>query len=348
MLRSRGDFVAAVVTVALALAIAVTVRNKQPLPNFGYIADPAGAAKFARSLELPTYSAAAPDAMQRTKIQDVFLWRAADAAHQARYGKPWVCSNQRNVGSCVAHGAAHAVYIAAAIEWQAGERADPPLLVHQASIYGGSRVEARNKPGDGVRPVGGYSDGSTGYHAARWLRDWGVIWKQQYETRDCTTSNPELEREAGAYGCGGKGDGGRLDASAKLTPCHYVTQVKTWEEICVALCNGSPVTLASSQGFSRTLGQESFAEPKGVWLHQMCACGLRVSGNRPGVAIVNSWGDYLTYTAPRWPADLPDGVFWADKNVIERMLSQGDCWAISSVAFKYRPVNHHEWLSDED
>ena len=74
----------------------------------------------------------------------------------------------------------------------------------------------------------------------------------------------------------------------------------------------------------------------------MCCVGIRI--DIEGAAILNSWGSYLSYTAPRFPADLPDGVFWAERKVLERMLAQGDCWAISEVAFKYRDIAHNNWM----
>jgi hypothetical protein len=292
--------------------------------RFGYNPDP--------------QAAAAPDVMEKAEPQDTFLWRAMDAAHRSRYGKPWKCSNQKGVGSCVAHGACHAVYCSEAVSWSLGERDEPPLLPMQAACYGGSRVEARGKREGG----GGYSDGSTGYHAAKWLREWGVIYKRQYPSVDCTISNEAIEKSWGNWGCGGEGDNGRLDEEAKKKPCLYVAKVSTWQEIVAAITTGIPVTLASSQGFSRTLDRNSFAAPRGVWMHQMAAIGYR--SDIPGIAIVNSWGSYLSYTAPRWPEDLPDGVFWADRRTIERILSQGDCWAISEVKFEYRDIHHNEWL----
>jgi len=328
----------------LAAGLYLWQRGKS-VESYGYQPDPDGARLYAATLDNPTFAAAAPDAMAKATLKDVFLWRAMDAAHKARYGKPFTCSNQKDVGSCVSHGAAHAVYASECVSWSLGERDEPPLLVHQGAIYGGSRVESRGKPGDGARPYGGYSDGSTGYHAAKWLKEWGVIYKRQYPSRDCTISNPDIEREMGAYGCGGEGDQGRLDAEAKKTPCLYVTRVQKWDELVAALTSGHPVTIASSQGFSKTLDRDSFAAPQGVWMHQMAVIGLRA--DRPGAAIINSWGAYLTYTAPRYPHDLPDGVFWCDRAVMERILAQGDSWAISEVAFKYRDINHLEWLGAE-
>jgi hypothetical protein len=329
----------------IGLALLAILLRPQSVERYGYSPDPEGAKAFAAGLPTPTFAAAAPDAMAKAERVDTFLWRAMDAAHRSRYGKPWQCSNQLNVGSCVAHGAAHAVYASEAVAWALGERDEAPLLVHQGAIYGGSRVEARSKPGDGARPYGSYSDGSTGYAASKWLKEWGVIYKKPYPSVDCTVSNPTIEKAWGAFGCGGEGDGGRLDAEAKKVPCLYVTQVKTWDELVAAITSGHPVTIASSQGFSKRLDSQSFDSPSGTWMHQMAVIGVRF--DREGAAIVNSWGDYLTYTAPRWPSDLPDGVFWADRKVMERILAQGDSWAISEVKFSYRNINHRDWLGEK-
>ena len=340
-----ADRIAAAVAIGLGLLITVATWRSEDQNQYGYISDPEGASLYAASLPKPTYAEAVPEAMAKTVPVDTFLWRPANAAHIERYGVPFTCSNQKNVGSCVAHGAAHCVYIAACVAWARGERDEPPLLVHQGCLYGGARVEARGKDGSGTNPVGGYRDGATGWGAAKFLRDFGVVWKKNYPSRDCTTSGVEIEKEMGAFGCGGRGDDGRMDAEAKKVPCHYVAQVKTYDELIAALTSGTPVTLASTQGFRRTLNADSVAEPSGTWHHQMVAVGYRT--DIPAVAIMNSWGDYITYTAPRWPADLPDGTFWAERDVVSRMLAQGDCWAISDVAFKYKPINNSDWMDNE-
>lgn len=346
MLRPTRDHVTLVVTLIAAAVLAVVVRPARTY-TFGYDPDPAGAQQFASSLDRPTYAEAAPDAMAKTKRVDTYLWRAMDVAHRQRYGVAFKPSNQRNIGSCVAHATCHCIYASEAISYSLGERSEPPLLPHQGAVYGGSRVEARGKDGSGRSPVGGYSDGSTGYHAAKWCRDWGVVYKKAYPSRDCTTSNPDIEGEMGAYGCGGKGDDGRLDAVAKEHPCLHIAQCKTWDELVTAILNGHPVLLCSSQGFSRTLSADSTASPQGRWLHAMAGVGVRFSP-REQCAIMNSWGNYITYTAPRQPADLPDGTFWADRQVVERMLASGDCWVISEVAFEYRPINHDAWIDRDE
>ena len=110
-------------------------RKENPIlygvSQFGYDPDPAGAKTFAESLPKPTFSEAASELLDKTEPQDTFLYRAMDAAHRARYNKPFTVSNQGSVGSCVAHGAVHALYASESVSWAIGERSEPPELASQ-------------------------------------------------------------------------------------------------------------------------------------------------------------------------------------------------------------------------
>lgn len=89
-------------------------------------------------------------------------------------------------------------------------------------------------------------------------------------------------------------------------------------------------------------------------MHQMAILGLVHAKNAPphirqpkdGALILNSWGPgYLggdTYTP-----DQPAGSFYADRATVERMLAQGDSYAIGDVdsGFNWRPINHTDWLA---
>ena len=321
--------------------------------DFGYEPDPQGAKAFAESLPALSFAAAAPDAMQKAEHVDTFLHRAMDKAHRARYGKPFSPERQ-GIGDCVSWGAANAVFCAEAVEWELGNRDEPPIVPSTEVLYGGSRVEARGKPGDGSKPVGGWSDGSTGYAAAKWLRDWGVVYREQYrlkkkggvgvEVLDLRDYSSDRAKLFGAYGAGGKGDEGRVDAIAKQTPCSHVVNVKTWDEVAAAITSGFPVTIASSQGFNKTRDSDGFCRPQGTWRHQMCLVSIRF-GDRPGALCVNSWGDYCD--GGKFPDDQPDGSFWIDKATVERIIQQGDSWAIGETAFRWRDIRHDNWLGTE-
>jgi hypothetical protein len=41
---------------------------------------------------------------------------------------------------------------------------------------------------------------------------------------------------------------------------------------------------------------------------------------------------------------MPEGSFWASRADIEAVLRQGDSFAIGGVEFKFRDLNHAEWL----
>lgn len=322
--------------------------------NFGYTPNPAGVKAFLAELGEDAYFAkAAPEAMQKAERIDTFLYRSMDRAHRARYGTPFVVGKQ-GIGDCVSWGAMHAVYCSESLTWDLGKSPEPPLMPATESIYGGSRVEARNKP----EGAGGWSDGSYGGAAARWLRDWGVIYRQPYDNGiDLTNYSAERAKQWGNWGNGGQGDNGRLDAIAKKTPARYVVAVKTWDECVAALTAGFPVTIASSQGFANRTDESGILSPSGTWYHQMALVAIRFKENAPpGVKavdaclVLNSWGTRWLSYAGKYPADQPDGSFWATKDVIQRILSQGDSYAIGDVqtGFKWRDIHHGRWLQPAD
>jgi len=328
--------------------------------RYGWQDDAAGADAFVASMgRSGVFASAAPEAMAVPVGADVFLWRAADRASRARYGKPFAVSDQASVGSCVAHGAAHAVWLAESIAWDAGLRSEAPLRPATPSIYGGSRVEARGRPGDGAAPVGGWSDGSTGFHAARWLRDWGVVYAQPYPdlALDLTygVRQSQLERDFGAYGNGGRDDRGRLDDVARQHPIKRVSRVEDWEQLAQAISAGLPVTIASNVGFQASARDaDGFIGRAGVWPHQMAIAGLRWAKNAPpgtrqprdGVLVLNSWGaDWPPQGGGKFPSDQPDGSFWITLADAAAVLAAGDSWAFSTSAnWEPLPVDHGEWM----
>jgi hypothetical protein len=352
------QFVGAAILLFAAVYAAVMQRETPAGSQFGYTPNPAGNKQFLDELGSERYFAqAAPEAMRKSAEVDTFLYRAMDKAHRARYGKPFVVGKQLN-GSCVAWGAMHAVYCAESVSWDLGELSEPPLMPSTESIYGGARVEiTRNggKPFDGSRPIGGWSDGSYGGAAARWLRDFGVIYRQPYGDINLTTYNAALEKDWGAYGNGGQGDGGKLDATAKQHPCKYVVAVKTWQELVAAITAGFPCTIASSQGFTSTAlaSPAGLCEASGTWMHQMSVVAIRFAKNAPpeeknpvdAALILNSWGPtYLRYEG-RYPADQPAGSFWCRRAVMERILAQDDSWAVGRVdGWKWKDLHHGNWL----
>jgi hypothetical protein len=346
----------------LALAIAIlgaalfafTRKPPPPPEDYGYRPDPEGVARFMAELPQPHFREAAGEAMAKATGRDTFLYRSMLKAHRERYRKDFVVGRQE-IGSCIAWGAMHTVYCAESVSWDIGEIADPPLMPATAPIYGGSRVEARqdNPEGfDGSSPRGGFSDGSFGAAAARWLRDWGVVYATDYPgIFDYTVEgfSGRREKEEGAYGAGGKGDAFKVDKLAKRHPCKHVVKVEDWSELCAAVEAGFPVTVASGQGFASSTDEWGIAEARGSWAHQMSI--LAVAHKKNGTApedvalILNSWGPrWIRYAGKKIAPDMPDGSFWARRSVVERMI-RGDSWAIGRVdGFAWKDIHHGRWF----
>jgi hypothetical protein len=320
--------------------------------GFGWQPNPEGVREFLDELgEQKYFAQAAPEAMAKSRHVDTFLYRSMDRAHRARYGKPFVAWKQ-GIGDCVSFGAAGAIYCSESVSWDLGQMAEPPMLPSTEACYAGSRVEARGKP----EGSGGWSDGSYGGAAAKWLRDWGVVYRKPFPELgyDLTTYSPERAKQWGNYGCGGQGDNGRLDAIAKRHPARHVVAIRSWEELAAAVTAGFPVTIASNVGFASRTDEVGALAAQGQWLHQMCIIGIRFADQSPpgvkpmdAALVLNSWGTTWLSYAGRYPADQPAGTFWASRETVERILRQNDSYAIGDVktGFVWRDIHHGNWLA---
>ena len=336
------------ILVVAGMLTAVAVRYGHRLldhveKNYGYTPNPAGVAAFLAELDQPYFSEAGADALKHAKDEkrDTFLYRAGYKAHEALYNSPWVCPRQ-GIGDCVSFGWAYSAWISLAVDYETGRLSDPPPLIATESLYGGSRVEARNRPEGG----GGWSDGSYGGAAARWCRDWGIVFREPVGGHDLTRYDKERAKSWGNWGNGGQGDGGKLDAIAKKHPAKHVALVRNFDEAAAAIQSGFAIAVCSMQGFSSTRDADGFAAPTAQWAHCMSLAAVRWQANgspRDGILCVNSWGKWNG--GPKWPADQPDGSFWIDRNTIDRMLRGNDSFAVGSVdGFGWRDLHHGEWL----
>ncbi len=333
----------------LGLSVLVAVRAGVLLEGtigfggrYGYTPNPAGTREFLEELERPRFAQAAPECMAKAAGVDTFLYRAADKAHRARYGTPFKVWRQ-SIGDCVSFGWALGIFFSQSVDWQNGQLEEPPMIPATESLYGGSRVEARNKPEGG----GGWSDGSYGGAAARWCRDWGVVYREEIGGHDLRVYSGERAKQFGNWGNGGKGDGGKLDAIAKRHPCKYVSLCQNWDEAAAAIEAGFAIPICSMQGFASTRSEGGWSAASGTWAHCLCLIGVRYQRNgspRDGMLVANSWGESWI-SGPRWPEDMPEGCFWADRKTIERMLAGEDSFAVGSVAgWGWRELHHGEWL----
>lgn len=240
------------------------------------------------------------------------------------YGYDFVPGNQEGP-LCVGYSTAGAVDILGAVEVKAGYRdLPPPGRANAAWIYASSRE------------LGGLSQRTNGSFvrlATRSLNEVGFLYNENFFLLgyDLTTNNYDQEWRHGI--------------PAELVPMatNYVAgyfQLYTYEDVRDAISAGMPVIIGSSVGFGRTSGvivrdQDGFLnEPmfrfRGkYWLHAMFFCGVCDTG-RPGVLCQNSWGSNWV-TGPKRFGDEPEGSFWIDKATVNKMVRQGDCFAIHSL-----------------
>ncbi|MGC4004670.1 MAG: hypothetical protein QM811_16750 [Pirellulales bacterium] len=307
--------------------------------QFGYVPNPAATEAFLLTLPNPELLQAAPQLFAARDGQDVFLYRSLYKAYKASKLVEWIVGAQ-GIGDCVSWGWAHAIMIHMAVLWELGETSEWREAATE-SIYGGSRVEALG------RRSGGYGDGSYGGAAAKWVKNFGVIFRQDYPDLgvDLTKYSSKRAKDWGNYGNGGKADGGRLDAEAKKHPVLDVALVTTFDQAAAAIANGYPVPVCSSVGFTSTRDAQGFLR-RGIkpWAHCMCFVGVRY-GDRPGLLCLNSWGPKWV-SGPKYPDDQPDGSFWVDKDLVNVMLAGRDSFAVSGlVGFPRNDLSHGDWVN---
>ncbi len=337
----------ACLAIAVILVLAAMGDGEPPMQAMGYTPDPAGTERFLRTLDHPTFGQAAPEAVAQHKSVDVFLYRQVQLAHVARYGERWVSWNQGPHGSCVSFAFALGSYCAQAVDWTEGELEDPPLIVATEPIYGGSRTAARMPPITENR--GG--DGTYGGAAARWIMGLsdgtgGILYRQVYGDVDLGEYSIPRSQHMGRYGVPRT-----LAIEANKHRALAAARVDTWDELCASIERGSPVVLCSTVGYGGRPARDAdgYLERGSAWAHAMLCWAVRHEKNgspRDGGLIQNSWSARWL-SGPRWPADMPDGSFWASRQNIEAALAQGDSFSIGGVSgFSWRELDHGEWLDD--
>jgi len=323
--------------------------------NFGYRPDPAGTAEFLRTLDRPNFREAGADCLANAKPIDAYLYRYADRASRAVYGRPFGPWNQGAAGTCVSFGWGMGSYIGQSVDWATGKVEQPPKLVDTSSIYGGSRTAARLPP----VTFAGWSDGSYGGAAARWVAGLkngtgGILYCQKYGDADLSTYSIDRSRNWGCYGVPAE-----LAREAHKHRAQAVALVDSWESLVAAIGSGYCVPICSNVGFAatRTRDADGFLPRGGSWGHCMVVIGLKFAANsakngepsmknpRDGALVLNSWGSNWC-DGGKHPSDQPDGSFWASRADIESILKQADSFAIGGVdGFAYRKLDHANWLT---
>lgn len=240
---------------------------------------------------------------------------------RAVWGDRWYL-NQGECGSCVAFGSALACDILTAIGIVTNGHAKPTTRTDPMSIYWGSRVEiGRNR----IR-----GQGSVGVWAAEYLKSYGALPQKRFNEVDLTKYNPSVC--CGPLSSQGVPD--TLEPTARMYPVKERAQAKSFDDTVYAISTGSPVLICSTQGFQLRRDANGFGIPSRTWSNQIdiaghaqCVIGYEL-GEDPYLDIANSWGAcYTGGYAGQSPA-----VMKVRKSTADRMLKEGDSWALSGFA----------------
>jgi hypothetical protein len=288
-----------------------------PRPQ-GWVPDPEATDKFVASLKHPTLASAGPSLADDGK--DAVLYPAILQVC------PTYTRVAQAIGSCVGHGFAGCVDALSSTEIVVhGEAEDWKGRCLEASVYAFSRVEIRGRPNYG-------GDGSYGAAAAAAVTKYGTLhYDVDYGGEKFTAYSGEREKSWGATGVPDK-----LEPYAAQRLVKSCTKVESFEELCRALSSGYPTAVCSNQGFTLSRDSMGFAKPRSQWSHCMALIGKR-GGKRPGALCWNSWGP-KAHSGPHYsgiegmtmPPAFVGCTFWIDADVVDRMLSLGDSFALSS------------------
>lgn len=226
----------------------------------------------------------------------------------------------QQIGDCVSFGHGHGNDLLQCIEIGLGNmKAADYRETDTEFIYGASRQIA------GILNTGDGSYGSAAVHAMTAI---GTVSREMLGTDGDYTGTR-------AKNWGRIGPPQPYQSKAAAYKLGMAAQVTTWDGLVAAMQNGYPVTICTGQGFVLTRDTDGFCDAKGTWGHCMLIAGARF--DRPGACILQSWGP----DQPAGPTalDQPTWSFWAERDVIEGILAEGDSWALSkSLGFASREL----------
>lgn len=225
----------------------------------------------------------------------------------------------QEIGDCVSFGAKNAVEYLMCSEILLRGESEEWKPIFPPYLYGTGRVFIGR---DQLR--GG--DGSLGSWMAEAIIKYGVL------SSDVNGVPAYTGRIASKWG-DSPGPPQEFLEIGKNHPVKSAAQIKSWNELVEAICNGYPCTVASDQGFSMNASSDGYHNPEGSWAHQMCIIGIDDEHPDPYAIILNSWGDaHGRLKDFKTGEELPVGCIRARKRVIERMIAQDETFAFSNFA----------------
>lgn len=295
------------ITISINVSIDVDV-NEPPVPaeSLGWLGPEAVDQAQDVVAQMPPFQIVGQTGDHRDDT--VLLWHYSLIANNGDH----LPNYPQQVGDCVSFGVKNAVeYLECRQIYHEGKthRFRP---IYPPYPYATSRVLVGKKRIKG--------DGSVGAWAAKAVQEYGLLFADE-------ASVPEYSGRI-ARDWGRNGPPEEFLRLAREYPVETVAKVSTADEVCNAVCNGYPVTIASNFG-TRTIREvdgRMVANWDARWAHQMCIVGYDGSQTRKYFYVLNSWGENAH---PQPLNGEPPGGFWITWDDCDRIVDQGDSFAYS-------------------
>lgn len=293
----------------------ITIEQQPPAHLMGWNED------LAKSEETQLLIAQMPpfqiDGVKRDNSQaNVRLWEYAEEIGV----DPATFLFRQEIGDCVSFGWSNGTNFLQCVQIALGQQAEfRPSF--QPYIYGTSRVQI----GEGRL---GNSDGSVGAWAAKAVQQYGIL----------AADDEGVPKYAGSIAkqWGRTGPPKQFISIAQETLIKTVSPVQSAADVRDSICNGYPVPICSNAGFGSI--NKSHDRQVGRWTtswgHCMCLTaydgsedGRKAGGGEPVYYCQNSWGPNAH---PKPLQGEPAGGFWIRESDVEKIVQQGDSYAISS------------------
>lgn len=298
-------------------------RNAAPCPT-GYVRRADAIKEFIRSTHKPFLRQQNDDIRRSGQNVQVRLVRA----YEAVTGVPYELLEWQELGDCVGQHFTLGVDALCAVEVTAGQREEWRGRFSTEVTYALSRVEV-----GGGRIRG--DDGSTGAWAAQALLQYGSLLRGRYGDYDLTKYRPDLAKRWGDMGCPDE-----LEREAREHPIKAAPLVESAAEAADSIANGYPVPICSNQGFTNKTDKDGFLTPRGKWYHCMLAWGVDTKSERKGFELAQKW-PLSWVSGPKHKLGTAACGFWVDYEVVDRMLRQGDSYALADfVGFPRRKLDY--------
>ena len=275
---------------------------------------------------------AAPDFLSADDDADIFLFDAeaeylkvlaeADIDVIWKMSGSYLLNHHQTRSDCTSHGAAGAMEDEQMVEimWRGTAAEFKPICTEP--LYGGAVVTIMGWTGDN----GAYTNAPLKYAI-----DYGFLPRGVYGSYDLTNYNDNLVLQF----CRNGVPSILLEPQSEMR-LRTIVPVHSYEEGSAFLRQGYSVVGGSNQGFSMTRDKDGFCKPQGSWAHCTRFRGRR-TGRRPGWAYGQSWGagvpggpKNITLDSGR-VLELPEGTFFVDPDTINRMIRQGEFYAVSKM-----------------